>query len=178
MNRPLSAADLEGMHFTDQISIQKDLKISEGSSLKLRGLGLKKIFILKIFVAGLYLSSNVNSQTALDDVAKHLEVAYFQKIPGQKLAVETRQRIRDNVDDKTYLKLKDRIDAMDGFYVDIKPGDRYTLTYLPGKGTYFCYNGQLKGKIAGADFAAALFAVWVGNHPIDNRLKMKLLGET
>ena len=61
-------------------------------------------------------------------------------------------------------------------YVDVKPGDRYALTYVPGVGTELAFNGKPRGVIEGADFAAAYFAIWLGPQPLDNSLKEKLLG--
>ena len=38
-------------------------------------------------------------------------------------------------------------------------------------------NGTPKGLIEGADFAAALFSIWLGPNPIDSKFKQALLGE-
>jgi len=35
---------------------------------------------------------------------------------------------------------------------------------------------EKKGTIQGADFAAALFSIWLGGKPIDKTLKKQLLG--
>ena len=62
------------------------------------------------------------------------------------------------------------------FYEDVKPGDRYALTYLPGLGTELALNGKRLGVIEGADFGAALFSIWFGDQPFDAALKGQLLG--
>lgn len=46
--------------------------------------------------------------------------------------------------------------------------DRYSLTYMPGVGTELALNDNPLGVIDGADFAAAYFRIWLGDHPIDN----------
>jgi hypothetical protein len=56
-----------------------------------------------------------------------------------------------------------------------QPGDRYALTYLPGVGTELSLNGRPLGTIPGEDFAAALFSIWLGPHPLDDDLKRTLL---
>jgi hypothetical protein len=61
-------------------------------------------------------------------------------------------------------------------YEDVKPGDRYSLTYIPGKGTKLALNGEHKGTIEGSEFAAALFSIWLGNKPIDKTFKKQILG--
>jgi hypothetical protein len=65
---------------------------------------------------------------------------------------------------------------MHALYRDVKPGDRCSLTYLPGVGTWLTLNGQILGTVAGAEFAAAYFAIWFGQQPMDASLKRKLLG--
>ena len=48
-----------------------------------------------------------------------------------------------------------RIDRMNRHYRDIKPGDRYALTFIPGRGTELSLNGTALVTIEGDDFAAA-----------------------
>ena len=68
------------------------------------------------------------------------------------------------------------IDYHNSLYVDVQPGDRYALTYIPGIGTELALNGQPMGVIEGADFAAAIFSLWLGENPYDKRFKSALLG--
>jgi hypothetical protein len=58
----------------------------------------------------------------------------------------------------------------------VKPGDRYALTYVPGVGTELTLNGSPLGTVAGADFASAVFAIWLGPKALDESLKTQLLG--
>lgn len=60
-------------------------------------------------------------------------------------------------------------------YEDVKPGDRYALTYIPGRGTELSLNGLRKGVISGADFGRAYYRIWLGEHPIDASLRDQLL---
>jgi hypothetical protein len=71
--------------------------------------------------------------------------------------------------------LRDRLDRIDRAYQDVRPGDRYALTYVPGRGTELSYNGKPLTVIEGADFAAAYFSIWLGEKPIDDGLKNELL---
>jgi len=36
-------------------------------------------------------------------------------------------------------------------------------------------NGEARGFVEGDDFAAALFAIWLGPKPLDEKLRRKLL---
>jgi hypothetical protein len=49
------------------------------------------------------------------------------------------------------------------------------LTYIPGRGTELALDGRPKGVIGGADFAAAVFAIWLGPKPLNKSFKAQLL---
>jgi hypothetical protein len=43
-------------------------------------------------------------------------------------------------------------------------------------GTELALNGRPMGMIEGADFAAAIFSLWLGENPYDKQFKNALLG--
>ena len=51
----------------------------------------------------------------------------------------------------TFQRLKPKIDEFNALYRDVKTGDRYALTYVPGKGTTLLWNGQPLGTVADED---------------------------
>ena len=79
------------------------------------------------------------------------------------------------MDAQTYERLRSRIEYHNSMYQDVQPGDRYSLTYIPGKGTELALNGESKGVVEGDDFAAALFSIWLGSKPISESMKKELL---
>ena len=81
-----------------------------------------------------------------------------------------------NTDAETLKKLQPRILKHNTFYTDVNPGDRYSLTYIPGKGTELAKNGTPVGIIEGADFASVIYAIWLGQKPINRSFKRQLLG--
>ena len=52
-----------------------------------------------------------------------------------------------------------------------------SLTYLPGTGVQVEFKGDVKGVVPGADFAQALFRIWLGPSPPNAGLKEGLLGK-
>ena len=88
----------------------------------------------------------------------------------------TYKRLARSHDPQEIERLKTRIDYHNSLYVDVAPGDRYALTYLPGVGTELSLNGRPLGVIEGSDFAAAIFSLWLGETPFDGRFKNDLLG--
>jgi hypothetical protein len=167
------AAELEGVRFLDRVSIGD-------SQLRLRGMGLlRHRFFLKGYVAALYLhegfEGEVTSAAVLADVPRRLEIEHFWSIPADSFAEITRDGIARSVDEGTYRSLEDRIEQLNELYADVEPGDRYSLTYLPGIGTVLALNGVSRGRVEGADFSSALFSLWIGERALDARLREQLL---
>lgn len=147
----------------------------DGVEMSLRGTGLKQVIFVKAFVAGFYQVPGAEADV-LEDVAKRIEVEYFVNIPGRKLNRFTIQNMKANVTPETFDSIENEVKEMGKYFVDLKPGDRFSLTYIPNVGTKFAHNGELVGTITGREFARALFAVWVGERPFDEGLKNQILG--
>lgn len=165
----MRAAQIEGVQFADSYT-------AGDTKLVLNCVGLLRYMVfIKGYVAALYLGEGVAADAVLADVPKRLELNYFHAIRGPDFVNAGDQVMADNVDAATIATLRPRIEQLDAWYEDVKPGDRYSLTYVPGKGTELALNGHPKGTIAGADFAAAVFSIWLGPRPIDVSLKSQLL---
>ena len=166
---PAKAAQIENVYFPNEYA-------TGNVALKIRGIGLLRYMIfVKAYVGGLYLPEDVPSDAALSAVPKRLAVEYFHAIKGKDFGPATRKMIAKNVDDQTYQRLQPKIDLHITMYEDVKPGDRYSLTYIPGKGTELALNGEPKGTVEGSEFAAALFSIWLGKRPIDESFKKQIL---
>ncbi|MCS6924284.1 MAG: DUF2878 family protein [Candidatus Binatia bacterium] len=167
---PSWAAEIEGVHFPERYEIH-------GTPLLLHGVGLLRYrLVFKGYVAALYLGVGVHPSQVLADVPKRLELAYFWPIAGPDFGKAADALLPYNVSPETLAHLQPRIARLHALYEDVKPGDRYSLTYIPGIGTELALNGQIKGTIEGADFAAAYFAIWLGPQPLSASLKAQLLG--
>jgi hypothetical protein len=161
--------EVEGVTFAPAVS-------SGGQRLQLHNAGLLRYrLIIKADVAALYLGEGVEPGAALSDVPKRLEAEYFWALKGSDFGPVTEEGMRRNVAAATLAALRPRLEQFSRLFVDVQPSDRYALTYVPGVGTEVSLNGRPLGTVAGADFAAALFAIWLGPQPLDERLKQTLL---
>ncbi|MGH7965845.1 MAG: chalcone isomerase family protein [Candidatus Binatia bacterium] len=163
------AAEIEGVTFADRYQAGE-------TTLVLNGVGLLRYRVFfKGYVAALYLGEGVRPKDVLSDVPKRLELEYFWAIKGPDFGKAGDTLLADNVPAAILASLRPRLDRINALYTDVKPGDRYSLTYIPGVGTELALNGQPRGVIEGADFAAAYFAIWLGKKPLDGSLKSQLL---
>ena len=148
-----------------------------GQTLPLRGTGrLVWMRMVTVYDAALYLPGDVVGKDALKDVPKRLELRYHISIKGPKFGEAAGPYLEKNVPQEELARLKSRIEQLDRLYKDVKEGDRYALTYVPGKGTTLSLNGTPLGTIEGADFAAAYYAIWLGAKPISDTLRDELAG--
>lgn len=164
-----AAVEIEGVAFAS--------RVDAGSvELELSCVGLLKyMYVLKGYVAALYIDPEAPSADVLGDVPKRLEISYFWDIEGSAIGEAGDELVERNVDAATLARIRPQLDRIRGLYEDVHPGDRYALTYVPGRGTELALNGVVKGVIEGSDFARAYFAIWLGDRPMDASLKKQLL---
>ncbi len=136
---------------------------------------LRYLKFIKAYVAALYLPEGVTPDKVLSDVPKRLELHYMVPIKGPDFGKGAEPTLKLNHTPAELAKLRGRIDRINTIYRDVRPGDRYALTYLPGRGTELALNGIPLTVIEGADFAAAYFGIWLGRESIDSGLKRDLL---
>lgn len=174
--RPAHAAMLEGLRFDDSARL--------GSrELQLNGLGVRGIFIFKAFVAALYLQhkATVGPEVLRQAGPKRLQMRMLMDIGAEDIKKALVDGMRKNVSDAQWQAMLERvqrfartIDAIGSARV----GDTITLDYLPEQGMQLAVNDVPQGTaIAGADFYQALLEIFVGDDPVDTRLKNGLLGQ-
>ena len=166
---PLNAAEIEGIRFNDSY-------VADNTKLRLTGVGLLRYWGFKAYVGAFYMEQGTPIGSFLSDTAKRIELEYFRSIKGKDFGPATNKSIAKNVDAKTFDRLRPQIEFHNSLYQDVQAGDRYSLTYVPGKGTELALNGQPKGIIEGAEFAAAVFSIWLGPKPMNETFKKQLLG--
>lgn len=165
----LRGAVIEGIPFKSSV-VQEDIRLS------IRGGGLfRYLGFFKAYVGVLYVEEGKPTEDVLSDTAKRLEIEYFHRIKGEDFGSVTAKLIARNSDSQTFASLKPRIDQFNRMYRDVEPGDRYSLTYIPGKGTELALNGENIVIIEGADFASAVYAIWLGENPISQSFKNQLM---
>ena len=166
---PLYAAEVEGVYYRDSYMV-------DNKKLRLTAVGLLRYWGFKAYTGAFYLEEGTPVKDFFTDRTKRIELEYFRSIKGEDFGPAINKSIAKNVDSKTFDRLRPRIDYHNSLYEDVRPGDRYSLTYVPGKGTELARNGEPKGLIEGADFAAAVFSIWLGTKPISDSFKRQILG--
>ncbi|HOS96416.1 MAG TPA: chalcone isomerase family protein [Deltaproteobacteria bacterium] len=155
---------------------EKTLK-ADGSTLHLAGAGLLRYrVVFKGYAAALYLGTGHAPADVFGDVPKRLEIEYFHAISAKDFRDATRQGVEKNVAGAELGVLKTRLDRILAAYLPVKPHDRYSFTYLPGRGSTLRLNGRTLVVVDGLDVANAFLKIWLGADPAGEDLKRQLLG--
>ena len=169
--RPSLAGKLAGVTLPDAVTV-------EGKSLVLNGMGIRKvtIFGIKVYVSGLYVENRSRSAAELlrSDQLKRYDVVLLRDVDRDDIIDVFRKGIKKNGTD--WAKIKGRFDQFATWLSDFKARDTISLLYVPGRGVTATIKGQMKGTISGADFAIALFSIWLGPDAADDDLRDALLG--
>jgi Chalcone isomerase-like len=148
-----------------------------GKTLKLNGMGLRVKFIVRVYVAGLYVENTTKDPEKIiaSDEARSVQLKMLRDLDKKTVAEAIAVGFEKN-SKKQLPALKERLDKLTAGLKDLKEGELFTLTYVPGKGTTVKGAGA-EQNVPGKDFADALFAVWLGGDPVDPGCKKGMLGE-
>ena len=170
---PAHSASGAGISMPDQME-------QDGEKFILNGMGLRLsrflAFKIKVYAAGLYLTKKSPDPEAIisDDQPRHIELRFLRDVNQRKIRNAMQKSFERNAG-ALIDTLKQRIEAFQDAMTDLKSGETLTFSYLPGKGTTVTLEGVKKAIIEGADFASALFSLWLANPP-NSELKVGLLG--
>lgn len=169
------AASLEGQQFDDQIRLGD-------TTLVLNGLGLRGVMFIKGYVAGLYLPARFSSLQQISSAAgpKRLQLRMLRAAEPEDFVDALVGGIRKNSSAAELQSLGERIGLLTQAIQAngaARVGDLVNFDYLPGQGTTLSVNGKTLGAaITGADFYNAVLRIFMGDHPVDSKLKQGLLG--
>jgi len=168
----VSGKECQGVNFPEQIQVQ-------ASPLALNGLGLRQATMLKVnvYVAALYVAQQSADANAIlaANTPKQLVLHFVRDVNSKDLKEAWEEGFENNA--KAQMPaLKERIEQLQAWMVDMKSEQQLTFTHKPGAGIEVDVNGTVKGTIAGDDFATAFLAIWLGPKPPNPPLKTGLLG--
>lgn len=132
--------------------------------------------VIKVYDARLHLGAGEPPTKVFADIPVRLQLTYHRGFTAAEIIKGGDTLLARNVKAETLASLRDRLELINRAYRDVREGDRYALTYVPGKGTTLRLNGSPLVTIPGHDFAAAYFRIWLGDDPISKSMRDTLLG--
>ncbi len=167
----LHAASLAGVTLPDTAQVGS-------TTLVLNGLGVRTKYMVKVYVAGLYLEQKSSDPSAIikADAPKRIVMQFVHGASKSQMTDAFDESFNNNTPDAVKT-MKPDIDRLLGALDAVKVGDQMVFTYVPGTGTTLAINGKDKLTIAGPAFGPVLFSVWLGPKPPNADLKKGMLGQ-
>jgi hypothetical protein len=173
------AADVEG------VRIEEKMTLENGLPLVLNGAGVRhKFAFMKLYVGALYLpAKKTNAEEIINDTgAKRIAmVVLADEISARELVASLHNALTANHIPAELALIEGRLSELNRMIVAegvLKKGAVVTLSYLPATGTHIRINSEEKLVIKGEDFFRALLRIWIGDKPVDGRLRGAMLGGT
>lgn len=163
------AATSKGILFNDTITI-------DGKKLLLHGIGLLKWkYLVDVYLVGLYKPENVPVSMLPAPVPMRLEYYFFVDMSASDFQNTGFQLMARNVGEEKTKRLTRELDTFNALYQDVTAGQRYTLTFMPGKGLEIALNEKVLGVVESDEFGPAYLSIWLGTDPVSPNLKKGLL---
>jgi len=155
-----------------------DTQQVRGKKLVLNGLGVRTKYMVKVYVAGLYLEQKSSDANAIinADAPKQIVMQFVHGASKSQMTDAFNESFHDN-SPGAVKAMKPDIDRLLSALDPVKVGDQMVFTYIPGTGTTYTLNGKEKLTITGPAFGPVIFSVWLGPKPPNADLKKGMLGQ-
>lgn len=170
-----------GLHAAEVAGIRVEDSLRVGSSeLLLNGAGLRSKLFIKVYVGALYVSQKSTTPTALLDstAPRRMQLRLLRDLGADALHEALEDGLNSNNTPAELAEIKSQSEQLAGIMKGIgkvREGDTVAIDFQ-ADGIAVSLNGEVRGKVAGANFARALLKVWLGDKPVDASLKKALLG--
>lgn len=153
----LSAGTLADVTLPDRVQ-------AGGHDLVLNGMGLRKKFVIKVYVGGLYLPSKERSvqKVLAADAPRRMTLHFLYGVSKEQMCdawEEGLELTTPNPSPEVKKAFQTLCTWMDG----VGKGKELTLTYVPGTGTEVAIDGKAKGTVPGKPTADAILRTWLGD---------------
>lgn len=168
------AAEVAGVELDDAIELG-------GVRLRLNGAGARTLYVVRTYVAALYVARPSSQAQALlgQSGPRRLSLTMLAALSTDRVAGRIVAAMRANAGDEAFASLQPRLARLFGPFVALerlRKGDRVDIDAIGGA-TRLSIGGRVLGAGApGDDLFDALLRAFIGEHPIDAALGRALLG--
>jgi hypothetical protein len=146
-------------------------------AMKLTGTGLRTKAIFSVYAIASYVAEAVTVKTpaelAAADVPKRLHLVMEREVAGKDMAENIRAGIAANHPGAFAEELK----ALDEYCskLTLKKGQHVRLTHTPGVGLMALIGDKDALEISNVKFSVAIWEIYLGKKPLNDRLKKNLV---
>ncbi|HLS55786.1 MAG TPA: chalcone isomerase family protein [Zeimonas sp.] len=171
---PAHAAEVEGIGVDDAVEL-------DGARLQLNGAGMRTVYIVKAYVAALYVPRRSPSPEELlaQKGPRRLSLTMLADLSAEWFTQRFVTAIRDNHREAELAKLAPHVERLIDTMLTLgqtRKGERIDIDFVSGA-TRVSVDGHALGPaIPGEELFNAILRIFVGEHPIDDDLKQAMLG--
>ena len=154
-----------------------------GQKLLLNGAGIRYKFVVKVYTAGLYLTTKAGTtqEVLAAPGPKRIHITMLRDIDGNELGKLFTKGMEANAPRDEFVKSINGVLKLSEVFASRKQlnsGDSFSVDYVPGVGSTLLLNGKtvMGEPIKEPEFFSALLRIWLGDKPADDALKDALLG--
>jgi hypothetical protein len=167
---PVLATEVAGVKVPDAATVG-------GAPLVLNGAGLRKKFIIKVYVGALYLAQKSGDPAAIlaADAPWKVSMFFLRDVGHEKMVDAFKEGFQNNSPGQLPQHLAD-LKKFEAVLQDLKEGQELAVAYAPGEGTTITTPSGAAATVPGLGFGTALLRNWLGQKPADAGLKQGMLG--
>lgn len=172
----VQAREIKGVTFFETINYGQ-------TPLLLNGAGVRTKLFFDIYAIGLYTTEKMHDASALIQQAKprRVRISLLHKVEAESICSSLMNSLEHNVSAAELVSLKPYIEQTRALFKrsgTLQKGDTVVLDIVPDIGLQVSIKGQEPSTIASERFAQGMLSIWLGEHPVDKKLKHVLLGDT
>lgn len=170
-----AALEVGGVTYKDTVKVG-------GKELVLSGAGIRTKFVIKVYTVGIYLPAKQTNVADImnADTPRRAQLVMLRGISQDDFGSAFMTGITGNMDKAEKARFVGQISKFGEIFASfpaLNKGDVVDLDYVPGVGTKTFVNGKQVGETTPEfQFNNAILKIWLGDKPVDARLKPKLLG--
>lgn len=171
---PARAVEIDGVDVADAVQV-------DGTPLQLNGAGTRTVYIVKAYVAALYVPRRSASSEALlaQRGARRLSLTMLADLSADWIAERFVKALQANHRGPEFERLRPRLERLIDTMLTLgqtHKGERIDIDVVGGA-TRVSVDGHALGPaVPGEDVFGAILRIFVGAHPLDEDLRQAMLG--
>jgi hypothetical protein len=162
------------------VTLDESVRVAN-QDLTVNGAGIRHKLIFRVYVAGLYLAEKKSTPADILAAAgpKRVTMVMLRRVGSEELGRGFVSGVQQNLEVAERARLVNQMRRFGEIFASIpelNKGDVVTIDWVPDTGTVLHHNGkQISEPLPDVDFYNALLKIWIGDKPVDLRLKTALL---
>ena len=162
--------EIGGHRFAENIKVGQN-------ALVLNGTGVRTQSDQPIYAVALYLPAKTHRQDTSRALlgARRVQIVILKPLNAEDFISSMREAIAENNDETYQNFIENELLQIEEFMKDLtnlETGDVVDVDWLPSRGTFVFYNGQLMGNpVRGKALYDAVLSIWLGNNSLEEKLR-------